>query len=135
MSARPDLDEILAAMANWDPAVLKQFPALSPPPGLRSNFVDAPDFMPSLIAVTAIICPMMLFVVGLRIYSWTKIGGRVGWDDFTSVLAAILSVTGSGMAIYGSAGWYGKHEWDVSIYTLIQDKWHKVGLQAPRFRC
>ena len=26
----------------------------------------------------------------------------------------------------GSSGPYGKHEWDLSVYNIIKEKWHRV---------
>ena len=56
-------------------------PAIPPPPGVVSNFIDPKTLQPSLIAVNATFLSLMLIAVVIRLYSRGVIVHAVGWDD------------------------------------------------------
>lgn len=60
---------------------IKDFPALRPPPGVKSNFVDPPSLVPSAIVVESIFLPLMILAVLTRIFVRAKITKGWGWDD------------------------------------------------------
>ena len=62
-------------------ALLEGIPALSPPPGVISNFINPPTVAPSLIAINGVFLPLTIIAVTIRIYVKGRIIRALGWDD------------------------------------------------------
>lgn len=60
---------------------LYNFPAMPPPVGMKSNFIDPPTLGPRLAALNAIFLTLMLIVVSGRIYARAIVTHSVGYDD------------------------------------------------------
>lgn len=60
---------------------MESFPALSPPPGVTSNFIDPPSRKLNLIVLESVFVPLMLQAVLVRIYVRGRITKRWEWDD------------------------------------------------------
>lgn len=57
-------------------------PALSPPPGMSSNFVDPVNMAPNLVACNVVLLTVSILIVGARVISRTILTDwRLGWDD------------------------------------------------------
>ena len=61
--------------------LLEDIPALPPPPGVVSNFVNPPTLGPTLIAINAVFLPLTMIAVTIRIYVKGHIIRAIGWDD------------------------------------------------------
>lgn len=70
-----------AIPANVDPAMLANFPALLPPDGVTSNFVDPYTRGPVITIVGSILIALMMIFVVVRIYTKTCINRKFHWDD------------------------------------------------------
>jgi hypothetical protein len=57
------------------------FPALPPPAGVQSNFIDPPSQATALICLNAIFLALMLIVVTVRMYVKGRVLHNLGWDD------------------------------------------------------
>lgn len=69
-----------------------QQPAMPPPPGLETNFVDPPSRQPAIIAMSAVFVSLMLLVVSVRTYTRTRILKSWGWDDSKAACALIIEL-------------------------------------------
>lgn len=68
-------------LAKLPPSVFDTLPALSPPPGVESNFVNPEDRAYILNSVaTVLFCLMVCFFVN-RVYTKLFIIRKLGWDD------------------------------------------------------
>lgn len=62
-------------------AELSRTPALPPPDGVLSNFIDPPSRANSYIIVNSIALALMILCVSLRLYAKIWIIRSPGWDD------------------------------------------------------
>ena len=71
---------------SLDPAVLANYPAGTPPPGVNYHFVNPENHGPDLIIIGSILVTIMIFCVIGRIYTKTRVTRIFSWDDgdFTS---------------------------------------------------
>lgn len=56
-------------------------PAISPPPGVQSNFTNPPSQVKGIIILEAIFIPLMLLAVAARVWVRTRIVKIWGADD------------------------------------------------------
>ena len=68
-------------LANIPPEVLRTFPALPPPLGVQSNFVNPEDRSHALRAVASFLLCFMTFFYVFRVYTNAFIIRRAAWDD------------------------------------------------------
>lgn len=68
-------------MEYLTPAELYEIPALPPPPGVVSNFVNPETRSPLVIAITVICLALMWPIFVLRIYTKIWLTRNFGWDD------------------------------------------------------
>ncbi|KAI4119441.1 MAG: hypothetical protein LQ338_007276, partial [Usnochroma carphineum] len=93
-------------------------PALSPPPGVESNF-ENPQSRSSLTVIpSAAIVGITIILVFTRMYTKVYILKSVGWDDYTCMFATLSSVVFLGflMALYEFG--FGVHQWDITYANL-----------------
>ena len=67
--------------SQLSPAALSKTPAVSPPPGVTSNFDGPNPLEATIITVTSVFMGLAFFFVGIRAYTKIKIYGRGSWDD------------------------------------------------------
>lgn len=69
-----------------DPAVLANYPAATPPPGVNHNFANPENHGPDLIVIGSILITVMIACVIGRIYTKARVTRIFSWDDgsFTS---------------------------------------------------
>lgn len=60
---------------------LSKVPALAPPAGVVSNFINPPTRGPLLVDLCAAALGFMYLFVGARLYSKFRIYRKVTWDD------------------------------------------------------
>ena len=65
-------------------------PALLPPPGITSNFVDPTSRGKDLVITSALCIPLMVVCVAVRFYTKLRIKHVWGWDDCESPLVSQL---------------------------------------------
>lgn len=93
-------------------------PAVLPPAGMSSNFIDPLNMGPNLVACNIVLLVVAVLVVAARIVSRTVLTDwRLGWDDYTMVLALIGTVIFSSFVMTTTHYGLGKHMWDVPMST------------------
>ncbi|KAH8654975.1 hypothetical protein BGZ60DRAFT_532605 [Tricladium varicosporioides] len=105
--------------AGIPPEVLAQYPAMKPPLGVKSNFINPPSQQPALIILNAVFLALMVIVVAIRLYSKARILRTIGWDDYTCAMAALASTAHSVVMLNNLQLGYGRHLWDVRATTLM----------------
>ncbi|KAL8818615.1 MAG: hypothetical protein Q9191_007902 [Dirinaria sp. TL-2023a] len=93
-------------------------PAALPPTGMSSNFVDPLNMGPNLVACNIVLLIIAVLVVAARIVSRTVLTDwRLGWDDYTMLLAFIGTIIFSSFVMTTTHYGLGKHMWDVPMST------------------
>ncbi|KAF6219693.1 hypothetical protein HO133_004162 [Letharia lupina] len=101
-----------------DGKILPTVPAGPPPPGVHSNFIDPINRAPNLIACNVILLVVSTVVVGARIISRTLLTDwRLGWDDYTIIMAFVGTAIFGSFVIETTHFGLGKHIWDVPMTT------------------
>ena len=62
-------------------AGLENLPALPPPAGVDSNFINPPSKAHDIYVLEGIFLTLMLLTVAMRIYVRSKVLKEWGWDD------------------------------------------------------
>lgn len=87
----------------------------------KPNYDNPPEVHgPAIIIMTAIFMPLMLAIIGIRIFTRIRILRSFGWDDIF-IIAAALPTLGCGIITTTAAitlGW-NRHIYDVPIWQLI----------------
>ncbi|MCJ1315795.1 hypothetical protein MMC15_001115 [Xylographa vitiligo] len=98
---------------------LSMIPALAPPPGTTSNFVNPPSLATSTIVCSTIFLALATAFVLVRLYANFRITHSIGWDDGAATLALLGSISYCGIIL--STLYYTRHQWDVPItaFTAI----------------
>lgn len=73
-------------------ADLSKIPALSPPPGIVSNFVNPVNRANITIIPCAGIVAVMILFVFLRMYTKMYITHSIGWDDCKSASSSAVTL-------------------------------------------
>ncbi|KAK2865127.1 hypothetical protein FQN49_003887 [Arthroderma sp. PD_2] len=85
------------------------------------NYENPPEVHgPAIIIMTAIFMPLMLGVIGIRVFTRIRILRSFGWDDIF-IIAAAVPTLGCGIITVTAAitlGW-NRHIYDVPIWQLI----------------
>ncbi|MCJ1475064.1 hypothetical protein MMC13_003724 [Lambiella insularis] len=99
---------------------LSNVSALSPPAGVKSNFVDPENQSLSFFIVTSILLGIMVVFFTNRVCTKMIIIRKFSWDDITIVLAFMSSLAYYVASIWGvQKGKIGVHQWDLSIPDLL----------------
>ncbi|KAL6238782.1 hypothetical protein BDW75DRAFT_236981 [Aspergillus navahoensis] len=96
-------------------------PAMPPPPGVESNFVDPPSRQTSVIVMASIFVPLMFLAVATRVYVRTRVIRNWGWDDTTCVLAAIGSLANMASYMKLLDLGLGLHMWDIPVGIFMSE--------------
>ncbi|CAG8961397.1 hypothetical protein HYFRA_00013345 [Hymenoscyphus fraxineus] len=100
---------------------LKDFPALPPPPGVKSNFDHPADDRASvLIILNAIFLSLTVIAVSMRLYAKGMILHTLGWDDYTCVISGLLSALHTAAMLDMLNLGYGRHLWDLRAVTFLK---------------
>ncbi|BCS20856.1 uncharacterized protein APUU_21288S [Aspergillus puulaauensis] len=114
---------------------LDQQPAMPPPPGLETNFVDPPSRQPAIIAMSVVFVSLMLLVVSVRTYTRTRILKSWGWDDTTCIIAVIGSLANLGSFMKLLDLGLGLHMWDIPMSVFMSEsnaRFLAAGITYPR---
>ncbi|MCJ1421743.1 hypothetical protein MMC32_008109 [Xylographa parallela] len=99
---------------------LSDVPALAPPPGIESQFVNPQNQSLSFLLVTSILFGVMTIFFLNRTYTKAFIIRRYTWDDLTITVAFISSVAYYVVSIWGvQKGKLGVHQWDINIPDIL----------------
>ncbi|OJJ64192.1 hypothetical protein ASPSYDRAFT_84214 [Aspergillus sydowii CBS 593.65] len=100
---------------------LDQQPAMPPPPGFETDFVDPPSRQPAIIAMSAVFVSLMLLAVSVRAYTRTRILKSWGWDDTTCIIAVIGSLANLGSFMKLLDLGLGLHMWDIPVTVFMSE--------------
>ncbi|MCJ1382008.1 hypothetical protein MMC17_005120 [Xylographa soralifera] len=99
---------------------LSHVPALAPPPGIESNFVNPQNQSLSFLLVTSTLFGVMTIFFINRIYTKVLIIRKYTWDDLTIIIAFTSSIAYFVVSIWGvQKGKLGVHEWDINIPDVL----------------
>ncbi|GKZ17729.1 hypothetical protein AbraIFM66951_010865 [Aspergillus brasiliensis] len=90
-------------------------PAMEPPPGQVSNFVDPPYSGAKFLVVNCVFLPVALIALSVRTWTRVVVVRSVSWDDYLMIFAAILSTVMTGVTLKMLDFGLGKHMWDVPL--------------------
>ncbi|PYI00525.1 hypothetical protein BO78DRAFT_438518 [Aspergillus sclerotiicarbonarius CBS 121057] len=109
-------------------------PAVAPPPGLTSNFVDPPHCGTKFIVVNCVFLPLAVLALGVRTWTRLFVVRSVSWDDYLMILAVILSAVLSAVTLDMLNYGLGRHMWDVPLDDLTP-KFMKLNVVAAIIYC
>ncbi|KAI1211921.1 uncharacterized protein F4807DRAFT_458126 [Annulohypoxylon truncatum] len=108
-----------------------QIPAVPPPAGQTSNFVDPPSQEATMIAVSTVMMALTLAFVSLRLYTSFRVTRKPGLEDWLCIVALVLSFGHiSGVLLLSHKT---RHMWDVPLSWFLDDYW-KIRLFANLFQ-
>ncbi|GAQ35202.1 uncharacterized protein BO87DRAFT_408151 [Aspergillus neoniger CBS 115656] len=93
-------------------------PAMEPPPGQVSNFIDPPYCGAKFVVVNCVFLPMALIALIVRTWTRVVVVRSVSWDDYLMIFAAIFSTVMTGVTLKMLDFGLGKHMWDVPLDHL-----------------
>lgn len=93
----------------------EDLPALAPPPGVISNFVNPPSLGDRLTATLATCLSLSTIFVSVRIYTRLFIIKPLKWDDFTCLIAWLGLVAYAAILIKSRNMGLGIDQWNLSI--------------------
>ncbi|KAF2194085.1 hypothetical protein K469DRAFT_709590 [Zopfia rhizophila CBS 207.26] len=102
-------------MAETD---LNRIPALQPPDGTTSNFVDPPTLMPAVIITSIVVLTLMTVFVAARAFVKTFIIREQHIEDWLCYWAWAGVVTYTGILIYIEDYGFARHQWDVTAAMM-----------------
>ncbi|KAJ5488846.1 hypothetical protein N7539_003736 [Penicillium diatomitis] len=109
-------------------------PAMPPPAGHTSNFVN-PDYIGGkFVAVNCIFLSLALISLGVRIWTRCFVVRNFRWDDYLMIMALILSCILSALTLDMLNWGLGKHMWDVPM-SSVTPKFLKLNVIAAIIYC
>ena len=84
-----------------------------PPPGVIPNFINPTTLGDAIIAVSATSSFLACIFLCIRLYSTTRITCSVGSDDYTLIIAFILSLAYASCIVHTRD--HARHVWDISL--------------------
>ncbi|GAP83174.2 hypothetical protein SAMD00023353_0401820 [Rosellinia necatrix] len=99
--------------ADW--SLLRQIPALPPPPGVQPDFNTTESRAELARIVVSLTYGLMLIFLAMRIYTRVRITNSMGADDYLSLAAgaSITAFTALSLSLFGSP--LGPHQWNVPL--------------------
>ncbi|KAI1656045.1 hypothetical protein F4813DRAFT_365112 [Daldinia decipiens] len=89
-------------------------PALPPPPGVTSDFVNPPSLVKEMNIAIAIAVPLIMIFFGLRTYVRIFIRRTWTFEDWLALTAWVGTVSFAGVGAATMAHNGGKHGWDIT---------------------
>ncbi|MCJ1475922.1 hypothetical protein MMC13_004586 [Lambiella insularis] len=103
------------------PPYLLDYPAQPPPPGQKSNFVDPDSLQPAILATGSVMIILTTGFVLARLYSALRITKRVGKEDWSCIIATILSF--AYVAFILDLSYAARHMWNVPAWWFSDLYW------------
>ncbi|TGO07221.1 hypothetical protein BTUL_0308g00040 [Botrytis tulipae] len=107
------------SFADIPPEELPLLPALAPPNGTVSNFINPENRADAYIVVAGIFIGLAAISVILRLYVRISLQKTPWWDDFIAVIALLTQASYTGINIWLCKHGVGKHIWDVRLINLL----------------
>ncbi|KAI1099435.1 hypothetical protein F4804DRAFT_321956 [Jackrogersella minutella] len=92
---------------------LSQLPALQPPAGVVSNFVDPFTFYPWILAIGIITMVLMTFAMSIQIYTKAIILKSMKHEDYFAIFALVGFLIWDIIFIYVSGLGLSRNQWDI----------------------
>ncbi|KAF2843030.1 hypothetical protein M501DRAFT_1021467 [Patellaria atrata CBS 101060] len=113
-------------------AGLVPIPAGPPPPGRISNFHDPPSLSALMVVLFTVLIGLTAIVLVLRLvttYHTKQISGvGVGWAEYTSIIATVLSIVQSCIVL--SLSKYMRHQWNVPLSWMTPSLFQRTYAQS-----
>ncbi|KAJ0424954.1 hypothetical protein BJY00DRAFT_226635 [Aspergillus carlsbadensis] len=109
-------------------------PALPPPPGKVSNFVNPTNCAAKFIAVNAVFLPIALISLGIRIWTRAFIARGFRWDDALMIVSFVMSIALSAVTLDMLNWGLAVHMWDVPA-SDVSPMFMKLNLVAAIIYC
>ncbi|ERF76651.1 hypothetical protein EPUS_04471 [Endocarpon pusillum Z07020] len=103
-----------------DPSTLAVTPALAPPPGVRPDFVNSYSLLPWITATASVCMVLTALVLALRMLTKTVVIRSVDWTDYNALLGFAFYTSFVGCALAINSQRRGRHQWDMSMLTLLE---------------
>ncbi|KAJ5690413.1 hypothetical protein N7462_004805 [Penicillium macrosclerotiorum] len=108
-------------------------PAMSPPAGQTSNFVDPAYIGTKFLVVNCVFLPLAAIALGVRTWTRLFVVRSFRWDDYLMIIALLLSCVLTGVTLNMLNWGLGKHMWDVPLVFITP--WSKRNVIAAIFYC
>ncbi|KAL2840661.1 hypothetical protein BJY01DRAFT_16514 [Aspergillus pseudoustus] len=109
-------------------------PALAPPPGKVSNFVNPESCAAKFIAVNVVFLPIALVALGIRIWTRAFIARGFRLDDALMIVSFVMSCVLSGVTLDMLNWGLSVHMWDV-LASDVSPMFMKLNLVAAIIYC
>lgn len=93
-------------------------PALAPPDGTQSNFIDPPTLMPAAIVGTVMIHLFTLPFIVIRAYVNAFVSKNIHIEDYLCYLSYLGCVAYTAAIVHAEAVGMARHMWDIPLYTF-----------------
>ncbi|QSZ36710.1 hypothetical protein DSL72_006593 [Monilinia vaccinii-corymbosi] len=117
-------------LASLPPKLLAQLPALTPPPGIKSNFVKPYSRGYVLVTVSSILASLMILLYSYPSYVVLLISPTASDIDLLQLGAILLYVTTVLSATPG--GTVGIHQWDIPLSKVFERR-NLIVMWIPTF--
>lgn len=74
-------DQARQLVESIPPALLKEVPAMSPPPGETSNLINPHSTGPAFSAAASVLTCLVVLAYAVRVYTKAFILRKASWDD------------------------------------------------------
>jgi hypothetical protein len=107
-------------------------PAVTPPPGVTSNFEDPPSKAHIIHIVFSVCLGLVTLLVAIRIYTRACISKPLWWDDLASLLAWVFFIALVGVTFGAVENGGGVDAWNVSkeTYKVYNKYWRLIMIMA-----
>ncbi|KAM7210385.1 hypothetical protein V8F06_014228 [Rhypophila decipiens] len=102
---------------------MTSIPAMVPPPGQTSNFVDPPTLHPIVLTLAISTMTLITLVVTLRIFTKAYVMREFRPEEYFCVLATIGILVWDGIYIHVSYSGFSRHLWDVRLSDISHFAW------------
>ncbi|KAG9193559.1 hypothetical protein G6011_03594 [Alternaria panax] len=102
---------------------LTQTPALAPPLGLTTNFVNPPSLMPAVIVGTTITHLFTLILILARAYVNAYITKACRIEDYLSYIAYVGCIAYTEAIVHAETVGTVRHVWEISIATFTEESY------------
>ncbi|KAF9891614.1 hypothetical protein FE257_003625 [Aspergillus nanangensis] len=109
-------------------------PAMEPPAGQTSNFVDPPYVGTKFVVVNCVFLPLATVAVLVRTWTRVMLVRSFQWDDYLMLAAFVLSCVLTGVTLEMLNWGLGRHMWDVPA-TYLSPWFLKLNVISAIFYC
>ncbi|KAK3686135.1 hypothetical protein B0T22DRAFT_467399 [Podospora appendiculata] len=99
-------------------ATLYDIPAMAPPPGSESNFVDPETMHPVVLGVAIATMTLVVMTVGIRVFVKGFVLRDLRLEDYFAILAAAGIIVWDSIFVSVSMNGFSRHLWDVRFVDV-----------------